>query len=937
MLCAAINFPAFTIGDESELYSKTNLDNPSLPLLSIMQRLSRNGVLLALAPGDFSNELYSQVQNISSYILIQTGGLYGESIKLFDSKDQMDDYMTDRHYDDDGYGEGKIGLAILLYQADVENMQWNYAVRTNFTYVWEQEDDDPSCLYGQGNGTCDFTYCTPTTKEYTQDLYKPQSMEFIYGYSFSGFSTLQITMDSYIFSQYSSTVNIMASIGLMPTEDYETDDFQYVISSTLGIFYMLSFLYPVSRMIRSLVLEKEQKIKEGMKMMGLTDFAYNLSWLITTVTQMTVVSGLIVLVTMTSVFEYSNSFLVFVYFMAFSLAVINMCFLMATCFSKSKIASLMGPMIFFATFFPYYAVQDPAYSPQVKAATCLLAPSCFALGANVFADFEGGLVGVQMSNFSQETSNFSYSLCVGMMLVDAVLYGILAWYFDKVIPSEYGTQLPLYFPILPSYWCGVEIVKKDQVLEQPLLTHSNEDSSKVEVVSEELTAQEEDGKCLIIRNLRKVFKTTAEDRVAVDCLNLNVYEGQVTVLLGHNGAGKSTTISMLTGLINPSAGDATIQGQFLSSNLQNIRKSLGVCPQHDILFPEMTVLQHLEMFAIFKGVDSSKVNDAAMKMIREVGLKEKTNYQSCMLSGGQKRKLSLGIALIGDSKVIILDEPTSGEYFMRIPKSITISIFCYINKNTLLLGMDPYSRRSTWNIIQRNRKGRIILMTTHFMDEADLLGDRIAIMGEGRLRCVGSSMFLKKVYGVGYTFTVVRSAQGVGGEPVVDLVTSHVPEADVLSNVGAEQSFRLPFSASAKFVELFTETESKKQELGISEYGISVTTLEEVFIRVGKNTEDITTRESIVKFAEENEQRRSMSLSNNDDGDDIKIAMKLLPNDNDGNLFAKHFRALFLKRYIYGKRDMRMLFCQVILPVMLVVLGLGLLQLRPGFDQVKIT
>ena len=119
---------------------------------------------------------------------------------------------------------------------------------------------------------------------------------------------------------------------------------------------------------------------------------------------------------------------------------------------------------------------------------------------------------------------------------------------------------------------------------------SADELSKIEPVSEELKAQEEDGKCLMIRNLRKVFTTTAEDRVAVECLNLNVYEGQVTVLLGHNGAGKSTTISMLTGLLNPSAGDATIQGKYLSSDLPTIRKSLGVCPQHDILFPGMYAL-----------------------------------------------------------------------------------------------------------------------------------------------------------------------------------------------------------------------------------------------------------------------------------------------------------------------------------------------------------
>ena len=903
----AVVVAAFTVGDESELYTKTNLDNPSLPISSIMERMSKNNALLAIAPGSYSNELFAHVENISNYVLSQTGGLYVDSIKLFDSKDQMDDYITDKDYDDEGYGDGKIGLAILLYQADVAEMQWNYAVRTNFTYVFEQEDDDPSCLYGMGNGTCDFTYCIPTTAENTQDLFKPQSTEFIYGYSFSGFSTLQLLMDMYIFSQYRSGVDVKVSIGLMPTKDYETDDFQYVIASTLGIFYMLSFLYPVSRMIRALVLEKEQKIKEGMKMMGLTNTAYNLSWLITTVLQMTIVSGLIVLVTMTSVFEYSNSLLVFIYFFSFSLAVINMCFLMATFFSKSKIASLMGPMIFFATFFPYYAVQDPAYSSQVKAATCLLAPSCFALGANVFADFEGGLVGVQMSNFSQETSNFSFSLCVGMMLVDAILYGVMAWYLDKVLPSEYGTQMPFYFVFQPSFWFGVEIIHTDQSLEDPLLAMTESDQTKIESVTEELKSQEDDERCLTIRNLRKVFKTTAEDKVAVECLNLTVYEGQVTVLLGHNGAGKSTTISMLTGLITPSSGDAKIQGLFLSSELHKIRKSLGVCPQHDILFPEMTVLQHLEMFAIFKGVPSVLVAETAMKMIREVGLKEKTNTQSCMLSGGQKRKLSLGIALIGDSKVIILDEPTSG--------------------------MDPFSRRSTWNIIQRNRKGRIILMTTHFMDEADLLGDRIAIMGEGRLRCIGSSLFLKRVYGVGYTFTVVRNTQGTGSVPVIDLVTHHIPEAEILSNVGAEQAFRLPFSASSKFVDMFEEADSRKEELGISEYGISVTTLEEVFIRVGKNTEDKVTRDSITKFTEENEVRRSMSIAKSDEKN--ADAQLLLKEADGGPVFFKHFSALLVKRFIYGKRDVRMLFCQVILPVLLVVLGLGLLQLRPGFNQVR--
>jgi ATP-binding cassette subfamily A (ABC1) protein 3 len=158
--------------------------------------------------------------------------------------------------------------------------------------------------------------------------------------------------------------------------------------------------------------------------------------------------------------------------------------------------------------------------------------------------------------------------------------------------------------------------------------------------------------------------------------------------------------------------------------------------------------------------------------------------------------------------------------------------------------MDPYSRRSTWNIIQRNKKGRVILLTTHFMDEADLLGDRVAIMAHGKLQCVGSPLFLKNRFGVGYTLTIVKkthinhvkidnSTYASISKDIHNLVHSYIPDAEPLSDVGAEQSFRLPFSASSKFVELFGVLDSRKAQLGIGEYGISVTTLEEVFLRVG--------------------------------------------------------------------------------------------------------
>jgi hypothetical protein len=111
-------------------------------------------------------------------------------------------------------------------------------------------------------------------------------------------------------------------------------------------------------------------------------------------------------------------------------------------------------MIFFISFFPYYAVNKDQFSTTTKAGMCLLAPACFALGADVIMDYEGGLVGIQNSNINISTSNFSYSLCIGMLILDTFLYGLIYLYLEKVIPSDYGTQLPLYYPLLPSYWFG---------------------------------------------------------------------------------------------------------------------------------------------------------------------------------------------------------------------------------------------------------------------------------------------------------------------------------------------------------------------------------------------------------------------------------------------------------------------------------------------------
>ena len=167
-----------------------------------------------------------------------------------------------------------------------------------------------------------------------------------------------------------------------------------------------------------------------------------------------------------------------------------------------------------------------------------------------------------------------------------------------------------------------------------------------------------DTQTLKVRGLRKVY---ANGKVAVDQTSMTLYSGQIFALLGHNGAGKTTTISMLTGLLEPTGGQAELDGIDILKDLDYLRTNLGVCPQHNVLFPYLTVREHLELYATFKGIESAPlIRSRVDRLIYEVELVNEQHQLASTLSGGQKRKLSVAIALSGDSKVIMLDEPTSG-------------------------------------------------------------------------------------------------------------------------------------------------------------------------------------------------------------------------------------------------------------------------------------
>uniref|UniRef100_A0A7N4P372 ABC transporter domain-containing protein n=1 Tax=Sarcophilus harrisii TaxID=9305 RepID=A0A7N4P372_SARHA len=447
--------------------------------------------------------------------------------------------------------------------------------------------------------------------------------------------------------------------------------------------------------------------------------------------------------------------------------------------------------------------------------------------------------------------DLSFGHILGMMLCDSLCYALVAWYMESVFPGEYGMPQPWYFFLKRSYWYGYP---------KPLFRRyiDSEDVPRSEYMEAEpvgLVAGVQ------IKHLSKVFVVGSNIKEAVRDLNLNIYEGQITVLLGHNGAGKTTTLSMLTGLYPPTSGQAYINGFEITRDMVQIRKNLGLCPQHDLLFDYLTVSEHLYFFAMLKGFSKKKLNNEIDRMLNIFNLEEKRNAFSNSLSGGMKRKLSISIALVGDSKVVMLDEPTAG--------------------------MDLISRRATWNLLQQQKSRRTILLTTHHMDEADLLGDRIAIMAKGDLQCCGSSLFLKHKYGAGYHLIMVKEPQ-CKIKKISQLIYQYVPNATMESNVGAELSFILPKENSQRFEELFTALEENQKKLGISSYGASVTTMEEVFLKVGKMVDSKMDLKAIQLSASNKEFLRQIYL------------------------YSQQFYAMLVKRATFSLRNWKLILLQIL-------------------------
>ncbi|CAK1541868.1 unnamed protein product [Leptosia nina] len=659
-------------------------------------------------------------------------------------------------------------------------------------------------------------------------------------YYYTGFLALQTLIDYVKIKSDTGTEFLPPRIDLLQfPKRQHTGDWLVIFRVIMPMYMVMTLSQFITYLLMLVVGEKEKKIREGMRIMGLKDSVYWGSWFLIYAVFVTILSivSTVLLFTL-KVFQHSSYVLIFLLMLLFGFTIITFAFMLTPFFDKARTAGILGS---FAV-----NLMSGLYFIQVFVSNAdslafwflsLISSSCYALAMDkaLVLDMQG--VGVTWENLWSGGSGVPFGGSLIMMAIDTVIYGFAAYWLDAVVPSEYGIKQKPWFCLLPSFWLGSRRGRVSAVH-----FHSNGDAAHnkdIEPVPKELLDKE----AIRIVGLQKSFRHCRKAEVkAIDGIDLSIYEGQITAVLGHNGAGKSTLFNILTGLTAPTAGTAYVYGLDVRdpNDMHEIRQMIGVCPQQDVLFDLLSVKEHLKFFAAVKGIPSERIPDEVHKALSEVGLLDQIDVFSKHLSGGQKRRLSIAIAFIGDPKIIILDEPTAG--------------------------VDPVSRRKTWRILQRAKRGRVLLLTTHFMDEADILGDRKAVISKGRVRCAGTSLFLKNKFGIGYHLTLVLDGTCRENQ-ITRLVRGHVGRAEKARRHGRELSYILPHYAVHLFPPLFhaieAEIKEKTNRLGITSYGVSMTTLEEVFLSLeGENAEETETVEGVssVKLVRARALSRSLSL-----------------------------------------------------------------------------
>jgi ABC-type multidrug transport system ATPase subunit len=595
-----------------------------------------------------------------------------------------------------------------------------------------------------------------------------------------------------------------------------------------GQLFFAVMVFSMVIQAEQVVQEKEAKLRAGMQVMGLKNSVYWFTWFVTHWVMQHLTILMLISCGMVAgfrIFLVNDLITVFVLFSLFGTSMIGMAYIVAAIAKQARVASFVGFGLFLLGFVIYpisvfVIFTDAVEYDWLRWIFGLYSPTVYAKSIADLASASGeGQSGIRWYDIHNNDETWPIQNTFAFLIFDSILYLVIAWYLDAVLPVEYGVSQPWYFPFSPFYWTDhswrsskrttlVEDINEEE--EIALKDCMDEDvwNERQRVIRDQAS---EDTR-VKVSNLKKVYRKwpfrSRWDFTAVKGLNLHVKEDSLFCLLGHNGAGKTTTFNMLVGMFAPTEGDCWIDGKSVRRDIAAIRSQLGFCPQHDLLWPVLTAREHLRIYASFKNLPSDQVQGEIQTRLEGVGLASMGDVHCKSFSAGLRRRLSIAISLIGNPSILYLDEPTTG--------------------------MGPAAMRQVWKVIEESKKGRVTILTTHSMEEAEMLGDNIGIMSKGQFAAMGTASHLRRKFGVGAQLTVKSPLETM---ETIALSISHiipdckrVPSSQESSGI---VEYAIPAATSAGLVQaVLQHLEGEKSKERVLGFSIGLSSLEDVFVGI---------------------------------------------------------------------------------------------------------
>ena len=586
-----------------------------------------------------------------------------------------------------------------------------------------------------------------------------------------------------------------ASLG---KSDGDKETFDIVVGLIVSFEMTLFSYYLTERMVE----EKEKKLNDFLERQGISKKKYILSWFITYC-----ILGLIPFASFCCFFGFFmifQFFFTFVNLVLFMLSVYSVMFFFYTSISSLKKGSIIIKLYNFVSTLIGLGLSMPRTSRYMKLIFCLIPQINIYYTASVMYtmsdiyDFSSDII-------FKEVKNISYLESFLFFLLQIVFYGTISIFIQSYKNS--GLSFCLY---LKSFCSNVSreinnddheaLIGDDRI--NNILNYNVHHQSLSLIQQQKLN----ENKCLKIVKVTKQFgKLKAVNRVSCE-----LFSNEIFCLLGHNGAGKTTLVNLISGLMDPEEGDIFLNGSSILTNKDILYQNIGLCQQQDILFDFLNVSEHLQYIYDIKG--KARNFNEIQELILKLNIKD-IEFRLCKdLSGGQKRKLCIALALLSGGKITILDEPTSG--------------------------MDVIVKKQVWEFLKSYQKDKIILITTHSLEEAEYLGTRIGIMTDGHLVCSGTSTYLKSMYPCGININLIINSKRFSEDNkrnIYEKIKEYDPQAEI--KIASKGVFTINIQQNNEHIsEIFDYIEETKFENGIEDYIVGSASLEDVFLKINNKS-----------------------------------------------------------------------------------------------------